>query len=300
MHAQTPIIMENFDAQATGALVAQSIGLPWTTWSNAPGSSEDTPISNEQAFSGDNSMKLSATAVTGGPTDMLLRLGNRTTGVYGLVWKMYVPSGQGAYFNIQHMESPGVQWAVEVTLPPGGSGTIDAVGTQTSFSYPHDQWFDVVFGFDLDNTSAALSMAGAAPYSWPFNTQAGGTAGANQLGAVNFFAYAGGAAACTYYVDDLAFTETTGTGVDLTDMLPALSVFPSPASDVVIIEAAVGHEALVALLDLSGRQVLPARSFDQYGDVARARLDIQALPAGTYILQVLHAHGRSAQRVVKQ
>lgn len=299
LHAQTPLIVENFDAYANGNLVAQTIGLPWSTWSAAPGGSEDTPISNEQAVSGTLSMKVSTTAVGGGPTDMLLLLGDRTTGVYGLTWKMYVPTGQGGYFNLQHDESPGVQWAVEVYLPPGGTGNITANGIETAIAYPHDQWFDVVFAIDLDAIQAALSVAGGTPHVWAFNTQATGTAGLNQLGAVNFFAYAGGAAPCTYYIDDLAFIEVTGVGIAETMSDGSVSVFPNPANDIITVEANAGSEALIALLDPTGREVIAMRSFRQYGDLARTQLDLGGLPAGTYLVRVQDGSTVTVRRVQK-
>ena len=49
---------ENFDSFNSGDQIALSDPVNWTTWSNQPGSAEDAFISDEQAFSGTNSLKL--------------------------------------------------------------------------------------------------------------------------------------------------------------------------------------------------------------------------------------------------
>lgn len=48
---------DNFDSYANNAKVAQTIGSTWwTTWSNAPGGTEDGIISNAQSVSPSNSI----------------------------------------------------------------------------------------------------------------------------------------------------------------------------------------------------------------------------------------------------
>src|SRR5690606_38036075 len=122
LQAQTIIYQENFDTYTAGAYVAQTAGDPWTTWSNAPGTAEDVMISDEQANSAPNSMLVATGTPAGGPGDMVLKLGNRTEGVFGLSWMMYIPSGFGGYFNLQHNETIGSgSWMIDVTFRADGT-----------------------------------------------------------------------------------------------------------------------------------------------------------------------------------
>ena len=50
--AQTDLINENFDNYSPGDLVAETIGDPWTTKTDDPGSAEDAPISSIESNSG--------------------------------------------------------------------------------------------------------------------------------------------------------------------------------------------------------------------------------------------------------
>ena len=99
MFAQTVVFSDNFDSYTVGSHLAQSDpDSAWTTWSFAPGSDEDGVISNVQAASDPNSLYIS------GSNDQLYPFGNYTTGHYTLTFNYYIPSsGNGGYFNIQHI-----------------------------------------------------------------------------------------------------------------------------------------------------------------------------------------------------
>ena len=97
----------NFDQYNVGDKVAQTIGQPWTTWSDQPGSGEDAAFSDEQAVSGTNSVKFTY------GNDQIYNFNDETTGSYTLDWNMYIPSGKDAYLNIQHNFTGGQdgEWA---------------------------------------------------------------------------------------------------------------------------------------------------------------------------------------------
>ena len=86
----------DFDQYNVGDKVAQTIGQPWTTWTNLPGSAEDAVFSDEQAASGTNSVKFTY------GNDQIFNFNDETTGSYTLDWNMYIPTGKDAYLNIQH------------------------------------------------------------------------------------------------------------------------------------------------------------------------------------------------------
>jgi hypothetical protein len=82
-HGQVVIIEEDFESYNVADPIAETAGLPWSTWSAAPGTAEDATVSSEQASSGTKSLKISGVA-GGGPIDQVLRLGDRTSGTYTL------------------------------------------------------------------------------------------------------------------------------------------------------------------------------------------------------------------------
>jgi hypothetical protein len=77
----------------------------WTTWSGNEGGAEDGIVSTGQASSGSQSLFIDG-GVGGGPQDVVLNLGNQTTGRYRVQFKMYVADGKAAYFNIQKPKCP--------------------------------------------------------------------------------------------------------------------------------------------------------------------------------------------------
>ena len=293
---QTVLINENFDSYVAGDLVAETIGLPWSTWSAAPGGAEDTPISAEQANSGTLSMKVTG-AAAGGPTDMVLRLGDRTTGVYALTWSMFIPTGSGGYFNVQHNEVIGAgSWMLDgVTF--ASDGTIEyLLGTATTAgTYPHDVWFSVSLAFDLVNQTGVVAIDGAVQFTWATATNP-----PSQVGAINFFAYAGGAPDVPlYYVDDVLFVELPNTSIP-EEVVTEIGVYPNPTRDIVTVELPnASNTAVVSLVDVTGRAVMQNRSLEQRGAYGRTQLNLAGLPDGLYFVRIQDGDNEVVRRVTK-
>lgn len=292
---QTILFEYDFDSYANGNLLAQTAGLPWTTWSNNPGSAEDTPLSNEQALSGTLSAKFSGTAA-GGPTDVVLRLGDRTSGNYLLGWSMYIPSGFGGYFNLQHNEVIGNgSWMMDVTFLPDNTVEFLVGGITTTGTYESDTWFDVIMAINLDQQFGFIAVGEDTQHSWQTNVP-----GPSRLGAVNFFAYAGGAPAVpTYYIDDVAMLDLGSVGI-AEDNAVQLGVYPNPTTDLLTVElSGNATQAIASLVDLTGRVVLDGYIFARNGGVARTQLDLQDLPTGLYLLRVQDGTNELVRRVTK-
>lgn len=292
---QTLIFEEDFDSYANGNLLAQTAGLPWTTWANTPGTAEDTPISNEQALSGSLSAKFSGPAL-GGPTDIVLRLGDRTTGRYLLGWSMYIPSGFGGYFNLQHNEVIGAgSWMMDVTFLPNNSVEFLVGGVTNTGTYESDTWFDVIMVIDLDQQTGFITVGEDSQFSWQT-----GIPGPSRLGAVNFFSYAGGAPAVpTYYIDDVAFLDLGNVGIG-EEAAVQLGVFPNPTTDLLTVELSGNTtQAIASLVDLTGRVVLDGFTFASNAGVSRTQLDLRALPTGLYLLRVQDGSNELVRRVTK-
>lgn len=200
--AQTVLYSNDFDAYTPAGFLGTQAGLPFTTWNNTPGGTEDAVISTAFANSAANSVLIGSSS-----DDVILRLGNKTSGKFNISFYYYIPLGFGAYFNLQHFEAPGNQWAVEVYFGNNGNGNLQANGVTTNFTHPNDAWFLIENHVDIDNDTAALFINGVYIKTWPFATQAGGGAGAAQLGGVNFYGGSIAGQTPTYYFDDITYTE---------------------------------------------------------------------------------------------
>ena len=188
----------------------------WTTWSNAPGGAEDGVVATQDG---------SKTGHFTYGNDQVLLLGDATASTYMVGFKMYVPTGKDAYNNVLHIfNGSGSQWATEVYYNNSSNGTkIKAGGVETTFTFPFDTWFSVDYIIDLDNDEATFLIDDEEVYSWQFSLQADGTAGARQLGAMDFYPPTS-AAVSDYYIDDVYAYKIGGASA------PILSVDPESIS----------------------------------------------------------------------
>lgn len=298
--AQQILINQNFDTFAAGNLVAQTLGAPWATWSGPGGTAEDTPLSSAQANSGTLSMSLTSTSTNGGPSDIILQLGNRTTGRYALGWYMYIPAGKGGYFNIQKSMTAGQSWALDVTFRASGAIELSTNAQAGAISsYTQDEWFLVGMVIDLGTSTGLLTINGEVAGTW-LTTTASGAAGTglNQIGGINFYAYAGGDQT-QYYVDDVTFVDLTGVGVPELDAI-GVSAFPNPTEGAFVVDAeGLSVNATMTVHDLTGRQVLPAKALLRRGAVSRAEVDLSAQPNGVYFVRIQDGERELVRRVTK-
>lgn len=182
----------------------------WTTWSGTEGGAEDAEVSTEEAASGSQSMKITGEG-NGGPQDVMLLMGNQTTGKYRLNFKIFIPEGNGAYYNIQHFEAAGVEWASQIIFNANGVAQLDAErGIARLFEYEQDAWLTVDQTVDLDNDWTTLSINGRSIHSWKFSAQALDINGTNQLGAFNFYPLDG---TQQFYIDDVYVEEMPACGI---------------------------------------------------------------------------------------
>jgi hypothetical protein len=191
---------DDFESYNAGDYLAVENPTWWTTWSGLPGSGEDAVISSDYANSGVNSAKVAGT------TDAILMLGNKTSGKYQLTFKILVPTGFGGYYNFQHYESPGIEWAFEVYFGATGAGYLNAGSNSVAgFNYAHDTWIEVANVIDLTNDWTELYIDGNLIYEWPFSWQASTQSGLLQMGGVDFYAGAPTGETATYYFEDMVF-----------------------------------------------------------------------------------------------
>lgn len=177
----------------TGNISTQSASDPWVLWPQGG----DGVVTTERAFNGSKSLKITS---SNPQTDLVYKLGNLTTAdgnwdgndVYRYSWKMYVPTANGAYYNMQHSESLN-HWAYHVYFNPNGNGELK-YGTSTAiraiFQYPKNQWFSVTQIIRLGGDEAELWINGQFVHKWTFSIGVGpnnSTLNLNQIGAFNFY-----------------------------------------------------------------------------------------------------------------
>ncbi|MBI9039738.1 MAG: hypothetical protein JEY97_16550, partial [Bacteroidales bacterium] len=203
LSAQVLLYEDDFESYLTGSYLAEQNPNWWTTWSGNVGGGEDGIISEDFALSGTKSILIDE---IGGPTDLLWLLGDKVSGLYHVNFWMYVPSGYCAYYNFQHMEPPGVEWAFEMYFHTDGTCKFLIAGeTLEDYTYTHDTWIYFEHVINLENDFARIYIDGEFIFEWQWSLQAHGVAGTNQLGAIDFYAGGEGTDASKYYLDDVEY-----------------------------------------------------------------------------------------------
>jgi len=179
-------------------------------------------------------------------TDAVLDLGNKIFGTWGLEFAMYVPSNQEAYFNLQGTvpivagESivGNIQFNKDLLAP--GMGLIDNAAIPVSFTFPHDQWFDIVINVDINTGIGAstweMGVDGVVvvPAGTPF-TNADGTY-PTSLGGVELFSIS---TSNLYFLDDVCYINAPFfCNLGVSDLVrPVISAAPNPVTDRLDIQA---------------------------------------------------------------
>lgn len=206
LFSQIVLMTENMDSYATSSFLGVDNPTWFTTWSNLPGSGEDAQILTNYAHSG---TKSASADLTGGQTDCILKLGDKTSGRYELKWWMYVENGKCGYYNIQHFQTPGVEWAYEVYFRTNGDIHLYRGTTIFNGTYPKATWFEVKQIVKIDVDSVYLYINGTLLTSWPFHWTSLSTTGTNRLGGVDLFAgeEAASGEIAGYYFDDVSYSQ---------------------------------------------------------------------------------------------
>ncbi len=206
-----PPYVDGFETFVPGNYLAQNSPY-WTTWSNLPGGTEDPVIVSSPAHGGTKSVKID------GVNDLVLPLGNKTSGKYIVSFYMYVPSGYYGYYNLLHLfNGASSQWGAEIFFNTGGAGYGNAGGANSfTFTYGYNTWFFVKNIIDLDNNLAQIFLNGNLLKQWQWSLGALGDGTLNQLGGLNMYAWNVNGTPL-YYFDDFSYYEIAQ--LDLSVML---------------------------------------------------------------------------------
>ncbi len=236
----------DFNDGVAGAKIAQTYGDPWTTWSNAPGGSEDGVF--------DEAGGSMAAHFTYG-NDQVVQLGDHSTGVYDLEFDAYVPEGKNGYFNVlHHFAGSNSTWAIQVymhmtndgqnsTQAPG-HGTVHA-GSNGTCDLPcvYDAWMHFRVHVDADNDVAQLyfNVVGEAEElyaEWQWSLDSFGENVTDRvLGAMDFYPPEN-AATSEYYLDNLEVTLQSNDEVLIFDPFEEYTV----GNKIAVEGIAAGHD----------------------------------------------------------
>jgi len=200
------IYITDFEEYIVGEMVAlnDTTGF-WSTWNNQPGSFEDAFIIDTHAHSPTRSVLVSDS------NNLILRFGERSTGIYKVSARYFIENGNSAFFNIQHFEQPGIEEAFSVVFEYSGAGYINAgVDSVKAFSYPNDTWFLLTTYIDLDNDWTEFFIDDNLVFEWPFHYQSNHDFGTLQLGCINFRTTDPQSDSSGYYFDDVEVIKKHG------------------------------------------------------------------------------------------
>lgn len=285
--SQTVLYQDNLDSYTLNSFMGVNNATWWTTWSGLPGSDEDMQITNVQSHTTTMSGVIDEVSAA---SDCVLKLGDKTSGIYELKWYMYVPTGKCGYYNIQHYESPGVEWAVEVYLRTDGSIELLEGGVTLTGTYPKDTWFEVRHLINIGTDNIDCYINGTLIGTWPFSNEAGATGGTNQLGGVDFFAGAlsGSGELPVYYVDDVSFIQDP---VGINEFKKdGFVIYPNPTTDKLNIVTSENINN-VTINDISGKVV--------YQGISKT-IDVSAFSNGIYFVKIESAQGTINSKFVKK
>lgn len=221
-------INEDFSDYTVGGKIgqqAQDMGRDyWTTWSGTVGGPEDGVIgeldgSNVAQFTYGN--------------DQVLRLGRKTTGLWELNMKMYIPTSQVGYFNIlADFAGTTSTWAIQVYFDKTGNtpgvGTLDANGVDAAgFTFGYDVWIPIKLKMDLDNDTAEIHINNVLVHSWRYTAGTSGDGCARIIDALDIYPPLAGKS--NFYVDDIVFSGTD-------DASPVMSVNTTSIQKQILLE----------------------------------------------------------------
>ena len=191
-------ICESMDSYATGNISNQS--TDWRKWSS---NSNDAEITTYRSYSGSKSMRVRSYS-SGSKEDVILKVGSHTRGTHRIAWKMYIPSGRSAYFNVQKSTTPGVEWGSNIYFYTNGRGKVQSGGSSKYFNYPQREWFDVELIISIANNSQYLYVNGQFVRAWNYSNSVSGTNGRRSLGGINFYAVGDNS---YFYIDNVCFEK---------------------------------------------------------------------------------------------
>ena len=190
----------------------------WTTWTNAPGGSEDGVVA-------DYNGRGKCGHFTYG-NDQVMLLGDEENGVYDMSFDILVPNDKNGYFNIlHHFAGSNSKWALECYLhaTKNGNNTVHTPGacllnvagqTLDGPTLVYDEWMNFRLHVDTDTDVAQLYYTAPGGtetlvYEWQWSLDTSGTYYGRKMAALDFFPPQN-ASHSEYYLDNFNFKKIGG------------------------------------------------------------------------------------------
>lgn len=223
------LLCENFESYVNGSPFPTN-NPRWNLW---PSPTPDlAKIQPNPTLSSNKALYIQRNGVA--DPDLLLKLGDRTSGRYRLSWQMFIAKDKTAYYNIQHEEKEG-HWAFQVNFDANGIGSVflHSDTPVSSFPYFKGAWNTIMHIIDLDNDEIELWVNNEFVDAWKFSLGTKGNGQINygsKLGAVNFYADGG----AEFYVDNICMWQKRSSNINIITVYDPVCVkngtsFYSPA-----------------------------------------------------------------------
>ncbi len=303
---QTAEIIEGFEDYPCDTRVYQETGW-WSGWDC--GGACAIWVDCSIAHSGTHSGLVTPYVSDDDYVDAILSMGNKIFGQWILGFWMYVPAGKEAYFNLQGITPVDTgNWIIgNIFFNKDGANPGDAyidwstsdTSDDTHFTYPEDQWFRVIFNFDI---TTGINAATFAMYIDDNQVVDPGTPLADGngtyppgLGGMEFFSIS---ANNTYYIDDIFFGDPdsgdpfpSGTADALT--AKGFEYYPNPVQDELVIKAKQNIDA-VNITDVLGQTVYYAKNLNTFNTI-----DTSHLKSGMYFVSVQIGDSEGTVKIMK-
>jgi archaellum component FlaF (FlaF/FlaG flagellin family) len=193
---------DDFESYNPGQYLAQQSGGFWTTWSNAPGGTEDVLVSSANSVSGSNSVYFATSAQAGGPTDLVRNFGVLNTGQFSMEFNILVETGKAGYFNFQRNATIGQVWAMDCFFNDNGTITMNnQSGLNFSGAYTQNTWFNfrIDINFNTNHWEVFIDDVSIGSFS---NSE-------NQIASIDIYPTDQNTPySCGYFIDDFSYTIT--------------------------------------------------------------------------------------------
>ncbi len=295
---------DNFDSYSLGPVSAQA--PQFRTWSGVDGGADDANVTDDEAFSGAQSLLIGDNVLS----DIIaLTPSAPINGVYTIEAWSYIPAGKSGYFNMQAaLTAEGTAWTQALmggnvyfnckdddtgnggnTPGEGGvTGLIDCTTFDQVFIYPEDEWFKMTCVYDIDaqtwdmyiNDNPAIT-----DYPLAFGTQV-----FVELAGLDLYSSSSNN---QQYFDDFDFfigDKTLGTE---SFAIENLSVYPNPVKDILNIKSVASVDN-VTVYDVLGKVVLQ----ETPGKISPA-INMSNLASGAYLVKVTIGNSSKTIKVIK-
>ncbi len=264
---QAQIMSEDFESYSPGDYMGVVSPTYWTTWSGTTGGAEDAQVTNAQANSGTQSIRLVSNATGGGPQDVVLDFGQQySTGIFTYESAMYVVTGKTAYFNFQATPVIGTTWALNVNAAAGSLNIDDGITANLAVgSYTPGTWFNLKIEANLTLNIWKAYINGTQFGTW--------TNGVNTIASIDLFPLQGS----DFYVDDVMFDHQTFTlpnnnaavsGINVggnivgNNPYPTVTVVNAGANAITSFDVTIDYNGSQYVQNVTGQNISSTNSYD--------------------------------------